>query len=82
MGDRTLSRATEERLPHGPYWTINIDRSANGTPGLMITIHHRTAEDFPVEELTVHVEDGNEFLKPVIAWLAANPTTLESEKKE
>ena len=82
MGDRTLTSSTEERLPHGPYWTVGIDRSANGAPGLFFTITHESASKLGHDEMSVYVKDGNEFLKPVIAWLAANPATPESEKKE
>ena len=82
MGDRTLTSSTEERLPHGPYWTVSIDRSANGAPGIFVTITHGSASKLGHDEMSVYVKDGNEFLKPVIAWLAANPTTPESEKKE
>lgn len=76
MSDRNLVHYEEERNEHGPYWTLDIDRSATGTPGLFFTIRSASylERDRNIEalnrELSVFVKDGNELLAPVLAWLA------------
>lgn len=74
MADRNLVTYLESRNPEGPYWRLKIDRSAGGQPGLMFTISTEMFDPHYArlnEELTIFVEDGNEVLAPVIAWLEA-----------
>lgn len=71
MGDRTLARYEEPRNEEGPHWSLEIDRSAAGAPGLLFTIHNDPFEGSPLkaEQMTVVVEDGRSLLAPVNAWL-------------
>lgn len=88
MADRTLVSYEETRLEYGPHWTLTASRSAAGAPGLFFTIKTSTGspEDRHIvalnQEMTIYVEDGNEFLKPIIAWLEANPVTLTPETEK
>lgn len=76
MADRNLVHYEEPRLEHGPYWTLDIDRSANGQPGLLLTIKCGTYDEryrhieALNQEMTIIVEDGNALLAPVLAWLS------------
>lgn len=75
MSDRNLVHYEEERLEHGPHWTLDIDRSSAGQPGLLITIrskmHDPKYSGHPEleREMTIVVEDGNALLGPVLEWL-------------
>lgn len=85
MANRTLATYEEKRLDTGPHWTLTVDRSAGGAPGLFFTIRTQTfdPEDRDIaslnQEMTVVVEDGNEFLKPVIEWLQDHTPTKKQE---
>lgn len=78
MGNRTLVTYEEARLPEGPHWTLEIDRSANGAPGLIFTINTKTyrEEDRHIEslnrEMSVFVEDARDLLGPINEWLESN----------
>lgn len=72
MADRTLVHYEEERHPEGPYWTLDIDRSAAGQPGLLLTIGMKMFDSNHQHldrEMTIVVEDGNALLAPVLEWL-------------
>ena len=70
MADRTLVTYQESRLDDGPYWTLSIERSAGGTPGLFFVIRHKSFGDsYQAEELSVFVDDGKKLLEPVLKWL-------------
>lgn len=75
MADRNLVHYEEERNPEGPYWTLDIDRSAAGQPGLFFTIESKTFSeaDRHIESLnqrmTIVVKDGDALLRPVLEWL-------------
>ena len=88
MADRNLVTFEEERNEHGPHWTLHIDRSAAGQPGLFFTIKtemHAEA-DKHIEslnrELTVVVKDGVALLAPVLAWLLDPSDDLLDEVTE
>ena len=66
MSNRNLVTYVEPREEGGPFWTLEIDRSANGRPGLLFTIRH---EGLDSRELTVVVEDGSKLLEAVNLWL-------------
>jgi hypothetical protein len=78
MSNRNLVTYEEERLPEGPHWMLQIDRSAGGQPGLFFTIKTESfsPDDRHIEslnqELTIVVDDGNALLAPVLDWLRAN----------
>lgn len=75
MSDRTLVHYLEPRNDEGPYWSLTIERSAAGQPGLFFTIKTQTFSDADRHiaslnhEMTIVVEDGNELLAPVLEWL-------------
>lgn len=73
MADRNLVHYEESRNEYGPYWTLDIERSAAGQPRLLFTIKSRMFDDERYPELrnqmTIVVEDGNELLAPVLEWL-------------
>jgi hypothetical protein len=75
MANRVLVTYEEERLPEGAHWTLEIQRSAAGQPGLLFTIKTETfsEDDRHIEslnrELTIVVTDGNALLAPVLEWL-------------
>ena len=71
MSDRNLVTYEEPRNPTGPYWTLKIDRSAAGQPGLLLTIETNWFDGNPRghNEMTIVVENGNELLAPVLEWL-------------
>lgn len=72
MSDRSLAHYEEERLEHGPIWTLDIHRSSAGQPGLFFTIRcemYDTKYAHLNQELTIVVEDGNALLAPVLEWL-------------
>lgn len=63
MGDRTLVLYTESDKAEHPY-RLRIERSSAGAPQLFFTIINELEE-----EATIIVDDGNELLRPVLAWL-------------
>ena len=72
MADRKLVTLQEERNPEGPYWTLEVQRSAAGVPGLLVTISREMFDpgyDRLNQELTFVVEDGWELVSPIIQWL-------------
>ena len=70
MADRTLVKYEEPRLDDGPYWTLRIERSSGGKPGLFFVIRHKSFGDsYQPEELSVFVDDGKKLLEPVLKWL-------------
>lgn len=75
MSDRTLVTYEEERNEHGPYWRLQIDRSAAGAPSLLVTISTEMYDPMHSQlnrEMTIVVKDGNALLAPVLEWLNAN----------
>jgi len=81
MADRILSKYEEPRLEDGPHWSVEVSRSAGGAPGLFFTIKYESVDgSIPSTDMTVLVEDGNEFLKPVIDWLATGPQAPTTKK--
>lgn len=79
MSDRVLVTYEEDRLPEGPHWTLTIERSAEGAPGLLLTIKSKMHDpDYQhIEalnrEMTIVVNDGEALLEPVLAWLKNGP---------
>ena len=72
MSNRTLALYEEPRNEHGPHWTIGVDRSAAGRPGIFITIRRRMHDPTYSkldQEMTIVIDDGAAFLAPVNAWL-------------
>ena len=70
MADRTLVKYEESRLDDGPYWTLRIERSSSGKPGLFFIICHKSFDDsYQPEELSVFIADGRKLLEPVLKWL-------------
>lgn len=70
MSDRNLVTYVEPREDDGPFWILEIDRSASGRPGLLFTIRHEYFDsDLGPRELTVVVEDGSKLLEAVNLWL-------------
>lgn len=70
MSDRTLVEYQEERNEEGPYWRLEIQRSAAGQPGLLFTISYESFDgSLDPAELTILVDDGNTLLAPVLEWL-------------
>ena len=77
MADRTLVEYEEPRLDDAPHWTVRIERSAAGQPGLFfITKFESVDGSLPEVEQCVVVEDGRAFLAPVLAWLDPQPVRL------
>lgn len=78
MADRTLVKYTEVRNPDGPYWTLTVERSAAGSPAVLITIKTETAslDDRHIKalnhEMTIVVDDVEKIIGPLIEWLG-NP---------
>lgn len=80
MSDRTLVDYKEDRLPDGPHWGLEIQRSANGQPGLLFTITYDSFDGtLPHREMTIVVKDGNALLAPVIEWLKRGVLPLDPE---
>lgn len=76
MSNRTLVTYEEKRLPEGPYWTLEVQRSAAGQPGILFTIRQEAFGDAYIpggwnkrEEMTIFVEDANEIIGPIQNWL-------------
>lgn len=70
MADRVIARMTEE-MPHlgrDSRYTLEIERSAAGPPGLLIEIGftHQGVEE---TSYCVNVPDGVKLLTPVVEWL-------------
>lgn len=66
---RTIIKYTEERLPTGPYWTLNVERSASGTPGVLVTIRHESFDGtLEPREMTVFVSDADLIFGHVVDW--------------
>lgn len=63
MSDRNLVTYEEPADHEGPNYTLRIDRSAAGAPGLLFTIEVGGIES------TVIVKDGRKLLEPVTEWL-------------
>jgi hypothetical protein len=85
MADRNIVTFEEERNEHGPHWTLEIDRSAAGQPGLFFTIKsqmHDRAYDKLDNEMTVVVKDGIALLAPVLSWLSTEDLVEEICKSE
>ena len=90
MADRNLVHYEEERNSEGPYWTLDIERSAAGQPGLLFTIESKafSESDRHIEalnrQMTIVVRDGNALLAPVLEWLgrktAASIETMEGAR--
>lgn len=69
MADRTILKYTEDRLPEGPYWTLNVERSASGRPDVLVTIRHESFDGtMEPREMTVVLADADVFLEPIVAW--------------
>lgn len=70
MSKRTLVAYEEERDANGPRWTLSIDRSAEGAPGLVFTIQYASSDETKAQmETTVVVKNGRALLAPVVEWL-------------
>lgn len=69
MAARTLSTYTEHA--GGMTFTLNVERSAAGQPGLIFAVEARNADGTAFVDTCVLVDDGNEFLAPVLEWLNA-----------
>ncbi len=73
MSNRTLVEYLEPRNEFGPYWTLEVQRSAAGQPGLLFTITGKMydEEKHPelTQQLTVVVKDGWEIVNPILEWL-------------
>lgn len=70
MSDRVLVKYEEDRLPDGPHWGLEIQRSSAGQPGLLFTITFDSVDGtLPHQEMTVVVRDGNALLAPILEWL-------------
>lgn len=73
MSNRNLAHYEEPRNEHGDrHWTLDIDHSAVGRPGLLLTIRSTMLDrsrSHLDREMTVVVDDGNELLAPVLEWL-------------
>ena len=85
MANRNLVTFEEERNEHGPHWTLHIDRSAAGQPGLFFTIKsemHDPVYEKLNQEMTVVVSDGIALLAPVLSWLATDDLVEEICKSE
>jgi hypothetical protein len=85
MADRNLVTFEEERNEHGPHWTLEIDRSAAGQPGLFFTIKsemHDPVYEKLNQEMTVVVKDGVALFAPVLTWLATEDLVEEICKSE
>lgn len=73
MANRKLISYTEDRLPHGPFWILEVDRSASGEPTLLITIKERQYDRNYAHldrEMTIVVGNADEVLAPAMEWLA------------
>lgn len=69
MADRTILKYTEDRLPEGPYWTLNVERSASGKPDVLVTIRHESFDGtLEPREMTVVVKDADQNLAPIVEW--------------
>jgi hypothetical protein len=69
MSDRRLVEYIEERNEYGPWWTLTIERSAAGPPGVLITIRNQDYEKkIWDEQTTIIVHDAVSVLEPVITW--------------
>lgn len=69
MADRTLVSYTEPKGDPGTSsYTMKVDRSAAGAPGLFFTIINGLEE-----ETTIYVVDGEALLEPVLEWLKNGP---------
>lgn len=73
MSNRTLVTYEESRLWDGPYWTLEIQRSAAGRPGILITIREEPYnEALEPREMTISVKDANDIIRPIKRWLEEN----------
>lgn len=71
VSDRTLIKYTEERLPNGPYWTLNVERSASGKPDVLVTIRHESYDGtLEPREMTVVVNDADRIFQVIADWAA------------
>lgn len=72
MANRVLVEYEEDRYEFGPHWTLEVQRSASGRPGLVFSIagrmHDRNYRDLD-QELTVFVDDGWAVIQPILDWL-------------
>lgn len=80
MADRLLSRHAEP-FTNGFKYTIEVERSAAGAPGILITTEVEDANGV-TEEVTIDIPDGIEFLKPVVAWLRDNAVSTDEEDED
>lgn len=72
MANRVLVEYEEERLPEGPHWTLEVQRSSAGQPGLLFTIReemHDPKYSHLDREMTVVVTDGWKVIDPIRRWL-------------
>lgn len=71
VADRTILQYTEDRLAEGPYWTLNVERSASGKPDVLVTIRHESFDGtMEPEEMTVVVKDADKVFGPIVDWAA------------
>jgi hypothetical protein len=68
VSDRSILKYTEERLPHGPYWTLNIERSASGRPDVLVTIRHEDADQTTQQQMTIVVTDADKVFGEIVDW--------------
>lgn len=69
MADRTILKYTEERLAEGPYWTLNVERSASGKPDVLVTVRHESFDGtMDPREMTVVVKDADKVFGGIVAW--------------
>lgn len=77
MADRTLVRYLEERNEHGPFWTLEVERSSAGAPGGLVTIAFRSFDgSLPESQMTV-VMDDLRHLQPALDWATNGPQASE-----
>lgn len=72
MANRILVAYEEERNEDGPHWTLEVQRSAVGQPGLLFTIREKMHDPRYAHlnrEMTVVVSDGWAVVEPIIDWL-------------
>jgi hypothetical protein len=70
MSSRTLVTYEEPRNPEGPFWTLEVQRSASGLPTLLLTIKSKSIDGDREEETTIIVENADEVLAPAMDYLA------------
>lgn len=56
----------------GDSYTARIERLSSGAPGLILIMEHLDEFGDKKNEMSVVIENGTDFLEPVVDWLISS----------